>query len=133
MATMYPYKIFHKMNGYVPSIMSHPAQHALNLLLFVRCLEGWTLTMSNWPGTGKVGVQSACFTFHLVNNYVAHCYLLGNKIWPKLSKNCSKIPLISLRIADSCSKILHDQKALTLSFMPVCDFTWEYVGIERCA
>ena len=131
MATMYPYKNLVFITFMNTLWMSQPAQHALNVLLFVRCLEGWTLTMSNREGWDAMPL---CVAFRLVNNYVAHCYLLlGNKIWPKLSKNCSKKPLISLRIANSCSQILHDQKALTLSFMPKCEFTWECVGIESCA
>ena len=51
------------------------------------------------------------------------------KIEQKLFQNL----LISLKPADSGSQILNDQLALTLSFMQYVIFTWECVGIERCA
>ena len=79
------------MNGYVHSILSHPAQHHSTLLIGYSLFPAWKAELWQWvtdQAPGKV-------TFRLVNNYVAHCYLLlGNKIWPKLSKNFQKTTYI---------------------------------------
>ena len=101
--------------------MTHPAQHSLFAALK---LGQWVNNYEQARGRGCV----RCLSSMNIYGLLVRCS------WATKSyQNCSKSVLLNLTRANSGRKMLHGQKPLTLSIMPICDFPWECPGIKSYA
>ena len=103
------------------------AGHCYVTFLFMRGNNMYLLNRKNLNAIPTVFYQS--FVHYVV---CVNCSQ-SSKIWANLSKQLVLKMPVTRQVAACGSQILQHLKALTLRCLSICDFTWESVGIKRCA